>query len=66
MTGGRRDQVLAESGLGDRLIQLADELTNQYVITYSRPESLIPPEKLDVSVTKPDLKVRAPKVAPGK
>ena len=66
MTGGRRDQVLAESGLGDRLIQLADELTNQYVITYSRPEALIPPEKLDVSVTKPDLKVRAPKVAPGK
>ena len=66
MTGGRRDQVLAESGLGDRLIQLADELTNQYVVTYSRPESLIPPEKLEVSVTKSDLKVRAPKTAPGK
>jgi Ca-activated chloride channel homolog len=66
LTGGRRDQVLAESGLGDRLARLADELTNQYVVSYSRPESLIPPETLDVTVTKPGLTVRAPKRAPGK
>jgi Ca-activated chloride channel family protein len=66
LTGGRRDQVLAESGIGDRLLQLADEMTNQYVVTYSRPESLIPPEKLDVGVGKPGLTVRAPKQAPGK
>jgi Ca-activated chloride channel homolog len=66
MTGGRRDQVLAESGLGDRLSQLADELTNQYVVSYSRPESLIPPEKLDVAVNKPRVTVRAPKQVPGK
>ena len=39
LTGGRRDQVLAESGLADRMAQLADELTNQYVVTYSRPET---------------------------
>ena len=66
LTGGRRDQVLAESGIGDRLTQLADELMNQYVVTYSRPESLIPPEKLDVGANKPGLTVRAPKLAPGK
>ena len=66
LTGGRRDQVLGESGLSDRLAQLADELINQYVVSYSRPESLIPPEKLDVSVTKPGLTVRAPKRASGK
>jgi VWFA-related protein len=66
MTGGRRDQVLAESGLSDRLIQVADELTNQYVVSYSRPETLIPPEKIEVSVTRPGLTVRAPKTAPGK
>jgi Ca-activated chloride channel homolog len=66
LTGGRRDQVLAESGIGDRLLQLADELTNQYVVSYSRSESLIPPEKLDVGVGKPGLTVRAPKQAPGK
>ena len=65
LTGGRRDQILAESGLADRLSQLADEMTNQYVVTYSRPETLIPPEKIDVSVTKPGLTVRAPKRLPG-
>jgi VWFA-related protein len=61
LTGGRRDQILAESGISDRLLQLADELTNQYLVSYSRPETLIPPEKLDVSVSKPGLTVRAPK-----
>lgn len=66
LTGGRRDQVLAESGLTDRLVQLADELTNQYVITYSRADTLIPPEKLDVSASKPGITVRAPKRLPGK
>jgi VWFA-related protein len=66
LTGGRRDQVLAESGLSDRMVQLADELLNQYVVTYSRPEQLIPPEKLEVSVTKPGLTVRAPKRVPAR
>jgi VWFA-related protein len=66
LTGGRRDQVLAESGLTDRLNQFADELINQYVVSYSRPETLIPPEKIDVSVSKPGLTVRAPKRLPGK
>jgi VWFA-related protein len=66
VTGGRRDQVLAESGLADRMVQLADELTNQYSITYSRPETLIPPQKLEVSVNKPGLTVRAPKRLPAR
>jgi VWFA-related protein len=57
-TGGRRDQVLALSGLTDRLNQVADELTNQYVVQYGRPEQLIPPEKVQVSVTRPGLTVR--------
>ena len=66
MTGGRRDQVLAESGLADRLGSLADELTNQYLVTYSRPETLIPPEKIEVTVNKPGLTVRAPKRLPAR
>jgi VWFA-related protein len=61
LTGGRRDQVLADSGIPSRLAQLADELINQYVVTYSRPETLIPPEKVEVSVTKPGLTARASK-----
>jgi VWFA-related protein len=66
LTGGRRDQVLAESGLADRMDQLADELLNQYVVTYSRPEQLIPPEKLSVTVKKPGVTVRAPKRLPAR
>jgi len=58
-TGGRRDQVLAPLGLKDRMLQLADELTNQYVVQYGRPEQLIPPEKVQVTVDKPGLTVRA-------
>lgn len=66
MTGGRRDQVLAESGLTEKMQQVADELTNQYVVSYARPETLIPPEKIDVTVNKPGLTVRAPKRLQGK
>lgn len=65
-TGGRRDQVLAESGLSDRLIQLGDELLQQYVVSYSRPETLIPPEKIEVTVNKPGLTVHAPRRLPAK
>jgi VWFA-related protein len=63
-TGGRRDQVLANSALPERLEQLGNELLNQYVVTYARPESLIPPEDLDVTVKRPGVTVRAPKAAP--
>ena len=58
-TGGRQDQVLAVSGLPDRIKQAADELLNQYVVTYGRPDKLIPPEKLAVSSTRPNVTVRA-------
>jgi Ca-activated chloride channel family protein len=58
-TGGRRDNVLAPSAAPDRMKQVATELTNQYVVTYARPERLIPPEKIEVTVAKPGLTVRA-------
>jgi VWFA-related protein len=58
-TGGRRDQLLAESAIPNRFKQLADELTHQYVVTYGRPETLIPPERISVGVSKPGLTVRA-------
>jgi VWFA-related protein len=65
-TGGRRDQVLAESALPEKLKQLGNELLNQYVVTYSRPETLIPPEKVEVTVKRPGAEVRAPRVAPAR
>src|SRR5436190_8187291 len=64
-SGGRRDQVLAISGIPEALLRVADELNNQYVVTYGRPERLIPPEKLQVTVTRPGVTVRAPTKVPG-
>jgi hypothetical protein len=58
-TGGRRDQVLAHSGLTDRLNQVADELTSQYVVQYGRPDQLVPPDKVQISVSRPGVTVRA-------
>ena len=64
-TGGRRDQVLAISAIPQKMKQLGDELLKQYVVTYGRPETLIPPEKVEVSVTRPGLTVRAPRRVAG-
>jgi hypothetical protein len=58
-TGGRRDQVLTNSGIPDKLKQVADDLLNQYVVTYGRPDKLIPPEKIAVSSNRPNVTVRA-------
>jgi VWFA-related protein len=58
-TGGRRDQVLANSGIPDKLKQVADELLNQYVVTYGRPDKLIPPEKVSVTSNRPNVTLRA-------
>jgi len=60
-TGGRRDQVLSHIALPERMAQLADELLHQYVVTYGRSDALIPPEKIQVTTTRPGVTVRARK-----
>jgi VWFA-related protein len=65
-TGGRRDQVLAISGIPEALLRVADELNNQYVVTYGRPERLIPPEKIQVTVSRPGVTVRSRTKVAGK
>src|SRR5215510_12239896 len=52
VTGGHRDQLLTPMALGDRLKGLASELTHQYRVTYARPTTLIPPEKVTVATTR--------------
>ncbi len=65
-TGGRRDQLLAVSSIPDAMKRLGAELLNQYVVTYSRPEALISPERVQVSVNRPGATVRARNRAAGK
>jgi hypothetical protein len=37
---------------------VATELTHQFRVTYARPQTLIPPEKITVASAKPGLTVR--------
>lgn len=62
-TGGRRDYILTDSAFATKLPELAAELKNQYLLVYARPQTLIPPEKLEVSVRRPGLTARASTVA---
>jgi len=57
-TGGRFEQVLSINGLEMKARQLATEVSNQYRVTYARPDRLIPPKNTEVSVRRPDLRAR--------
>jgi len=57
-SGGRHETVLAGTAISSRLQQIANDLLHQYKVTYARPETLIPPEQITVSATKPGLTAR--------
>lgn len=65
-TGGRRAELLTSMALEQALDALADQLTHQYRITYARPEALIPPERIEVAVTRPGVESRGTPVRPGR
>ena len=54
-SGGRRFNLLSSNAVDTTLAKLARLLTAQYKVVYGRPETLIPPEKIEVSSTKPEL-----------
>jgi len=57
-TGGQRISLLSEISVQQALDRLARELSSQYKVVYSRPESLIPPDKLEVSARRPGITMR--------
>jgi hypothetical protein len=57
-TGGRFETVLTGMALAPRMTQLANELTHQYKITYARPQTLIPPDRVTVGAARQGLTVR--------
>lgn len=63
-SGGRMDQLLVPSGLIARLKNVGAEIIGQYRVTYARPDSLIPPEKIEVSTRRNGLTVRGIPVTP--
>lgn len=52
-SGGTRTDVLTSQSFEGRLLELAAILKSQYRVIYSRPQALIPPEKIEVSSAKP-------------
>jgi len=58
VSGGRYTQLLSSMGLKGELDRVATDLENQYHVVYARPASLIPPEKIEVTVKQPGLTVR--------
>ena len=62
LTGGRREYLLTSMSLSDRLQSLSRELASQYQVAYTRPDGLIPPRTLDLTVRAPRLTVRATRV----
>ncbi len=59
-TGGQHQQIIASAGTFQALQNLAVELTSQYRITYTLPPGAKRSERLNVSVRRRDVIVRAP------
>jgi VWFA-related protein len=57
-SGGRHDTLLTSMALSDHLKKVSEDLTNQYLVTYARPQSLIPPSHVTVSAKQADLIAR--------
>jgi Ca-activated chloride channel family protein len=63
-TGGRQEDLLSTSSVPPKMRQLAEELIGQYAVVYARPQALIPPDSIAVSVRRADLVVHAPTALP--
>ena len=63
-SGGQHQSIIASTGFLMSLQNLAVELTTQYRITYTLPPGAERSEKLNISVKRKGLKVRAPSKLP--
>lgn len=57
-SGGQRLNLLTPMSVQQTLERLGRELSSQYKVVYGRPESLIPPGKIDVSARRPGVTMR--------
>ena len=59
LTGGHVDHLLSSMALADALGKLSAELDNQYHLVYARPDTTVPPKRVEVAVRQPGLTARA-------
>jgi VWFA-related protein len=65
-SGGRREEIVAATGITMGLQQLADELKHQYVVEYTLPDGVKPADKLSVATKRKGLTLHAPVRIPDK
>ena len=58
VSGGQRVNLLTPISVPQALERLGRELSSQYKVVYGRPDSLIPPEKIEVSARRPEVTMR--------
>jgi hypothetical protein len=59
-SGGQNTQVFTTTTLATTFSDVAKLLASQYDITYARPESMIPPKRIEVATSKSGTKLLAP------
>ncbi len=57
-SGGDHREVLVSTAIEGAMNDIVTELRNQYLVVYSRPDALIPPEEITVDVTRAGLTAR--------
>jgi VWFA-related protein len=62
-SGGENKVVLAPSAIQDSFLSVATMLTSEYEVTYGRPVTLVPPQRLAVTVKRPGARLWAPRWA---
>ena len=60
-TGGRSAMVFDGSALKGKFTEIATQLLSQFVVTYGRTETLIPPDKLEIRLVNQDLRLASPR-----
>ena len=65
-SGGRRDEIVASAGLVAALQALGEALLHQYMVQYSLPDGVKPSDRLNVSVKRRGVTVRAPSRIPSR
>ncbi len=57
-SGGRHRDLLTSLAINNAMQDIASELLNQYLVVYSRPDTLIPPETITLRMNRQELSVR--------
>ena len=60
-SGGDNKTVLSSQALESAFLSRAAILNSRYDVVYGRPESLIPPTKMEIDVKRQEVRVMAPR-----